>query len=181
MTTRRRTIVGLAVASVIGALACSQYWVMTGRSATVETGRLYRSAALPPDRLIEFCRERRIRTVIDLRETSNDTTAEAEALARAGIRHVAVPTDQVPSPDAVRRFLAVMDDDRNSPVLVHCVHGVGRTGVFSAVYRMEYQGWSSRASILEAMALAGFGSFGPRSAKTAFLSGYVPRSKRHSP
>jgi protein tyrosine phosphatase len=175
MTTRRRVIVGIVVA-VVGAVAWSQYWVVTGRITTVERGRLYRSAALAPDALVAFCRSHGIRTVIDLRKTSGDTESEGAALAHAGIRHVALPTGQVPDADTVRRFLAVMDDRATGPVLVHCTHGVGRTGVFAAIYRMEYQGWSSRAAIFEAMAVAGFGSFGPGNSKAAFLSAYVPRA-----
>jgi len=177
MKLRWQTIVGLVVLAVLGALAWSQYWVATGRMATVERGRLYRSAALSPERLVEFCRTRGIRTVVDLRKPSNETVAEGGALAQAGIRHVALPTGQVPSAETVRQFLAVMDDRRNDPVLVHCTHGVGRSGVFSAIYRMEYQGWSSRSAILEAVVIAGFGSFGPGNSKAAFLSTYVPRAK----
>jgi len=180
MKRRWRMVVGVVVVAVLGVLAWSQYWVATGRAATVEQGRLYRSAALPPDRLVEFCRTRGIRTVVDLRKVSTDTVEEGESLARAGIRHVALPTGQVPSAETVRHFLTVMDDRRNDPVLVHCTHGVGRTGVFSAIYRMEYQGWSSRSAILEAIVMAGFGSFGPGNPKAAFLSTYVPRAKARS-
>ncbi len=181
MTPRRRKMLGLALAVTVGLVAYSQYWVLTGRVATVEPGRLYRSAALPADTLVAFCRAHGIRTVVDLRKTSNDTASEGQVLAAAGIRHVALPTGQVPDAETVRRFLAVMDDRGNAPVLVHCTHGVGRTGVFSAIYRMEYQGWSARTAVLEAMALAGFGSFGPGNAKAAFLLDYVPRAKARTP
>lgn len=175
---RRRTILVVLVLGTLAAIAYSQYWVLTGRFATVESGRLYRSAAMSADRLIEYCRRHGITTVVDFRKTLPDTSAEAQALARAGITHVALPTGQVPSPETVAGFLRAMDAKQNERVLIHCAHGVGRTGVFSAIYRMEYQGWSNRAAILEAVVMSGFGSFGPGNSKAAFLSAYNRRGTR---
>jgi protein tyrosine/serine phosphatase len=178
---RRRTIIALIAAGVLAALGYSQYWVVTGRVATVEPGRLYRSAGVPADRLLEVCRRHGITTVIDFRKESVETHAEAQTLARAGIQYVGLATGQVPSPDTVARFLQVMDEKRHEPVLIHCTHGVGRTGVFSAIYRMEYQGWPRWRAIAEAIVFAGFGSFGPGNAKTEFLSTYTPRRLRRTP
>jgi protein tyrosine/serine phosphatase len=173
MTRRRMALVILLLTA--GALAYSQFWVARGRVGTVAAGRLYRSAAMPEDRLLEVCRERGIRTVIDLRKASSDTAAEAAVLAGAGIRHVALPSEQVPSAETVSAFLRVIDDPAAGPILVHCTHGVGRTGVMSSIYRMEYQGWSPARATAEALLYAGFDSFWPRSEKARFLSGYVPR------
>jgi hypothetical protein len=179
--TRRRTIVVLIGAAALAALAYSQYWVLTGRAATVEAGRLYRSAAMPADRLLEFCRRHLITTVVDFRKEPADARAEAEALARAGIEHVHLPTGQVPSDDTVAQYLRLMDAKRAGPVLIHCTHGVGRTGVFSAIYRMEYQGWPNWRAIAEAVMLSGFGSFGPGNSKAKYLSAYTRRRERQAP
>jgi protein tyrosine/serine phosphatase len=177
---RRRTIAILAAAALVAALGYSQYWVLRGRVATVEPGRLYRSAELAPGRLLEICRRYRVTTVIDFRENAAELRAEADVLAREGIQHVSLATGQVPSAETVAQFLRVMDARRNEPVLIHCTHGVGRTGVFSAVYRMEYQGWPRWRAIAEAMLVAGFDSFGPDSPKRNFLSGYTPRRSEHT-
>ena len=177
MNRRRAVLVALALA-VLATIVYSQYWVLTGRAATVERGRLYRSGKMSSERLIEYCRRHAISTVVDFRKTSPETTAEAQAMARAGIAYVALPTGQVPSAETVTGFLNLMDKKRQEPVLIHCRHGVGRTGVFSAIYRMEYQGWSNRAAILEAVVMSGFGSFGPGNSKAAFLSAYRPRGTR---
>ena len=37
-----------------------------------------------------------------------------------------------------------MDDSSNYPVLIHCYHGVGRAQMFSALYRIEYEGWTNQ-------------------------------------
>jgi len=176
MRRRRRIAAATVGVVVLAAVAYSQYWVATGRIGTVEEGRLYRSAALPADALIGFARQHRITAVVDFRKTSDETRAEAAALAGAGIRHIEIPSGQVPTPDSVARFLTVMDETPNEAVLIHCTHGVGRTGVFSAIYRMEFQGWSRRRALLEAMLYSGFGSFGPGNAKAEFLANYVPRA-----
>lgn len=179
--TRRRTIILLIAAALLAAVGLWAYWESRGRVAVVEPARLYRSAALSATRLLEVCRRYRITTVVDFRDKSAETAAEAEVLARAGIEHVSLPTPQVPSADTVARFLRVMDDKRGQAVLIHCEHGVGRTGLFSAIYRMGYQGWPAWRAIAEAWLLAGFGSFGPRSEKTTYLLGYVPRHSLRIP
>ncbi|MFO7691682.1 MAG: tyrosine-protein phosphatase [Vicinamibacterales bacterium] len=178
--TRRRAILTIAAALVLTALAYSQYWVLTGRTGTVVQGRLYRAAAMPADALVAFCRRHGISTVVDLRKESGDTRAEAEALARAGIRHVSLGTGQVPAPDTVEKFLGLMDATPGEPVLLHCTHGVGRTGVFAAIYRMEYQGWPAWRAIAEAVVFSGFGSFGPGNSKSEFLRDYTPRNQKRA-
>jgi protein-tyrosine phosphatase len=59
-------------------------------------------------------------------------------------------------PAAVEQFLAIMDDSRNYPVLIHCRAGLHRTGVMVALYRMEYEGWTLDEAIRE-LKLNGFG------------------------
>lgn len=82
-----------------------------------------------------------VRTVINLR-TSHSEKAAVEA---AGMRSVEIPMDSMKNvdPAAVRKALSVMTDPANQPVFVHCAHGKDRTGVVSAVYRMEVDGWSA--------------------------------------
>ena len=89
-----------------------------------------------------------------------------------------IPSTQVPPPEAIDAFLKIMDDASGRPVLIHCTHGVGRTGVFAAIYRMEYQGWSNERARREAMLLAGFDSFRKHTAKAKFILAYEPRSNR---
>ena len=74
-------------------------------------------------------------------------------------------------------FLEIMSDEENLPVLIHCEHGVGRTGLHAAIYRMEFQGWSKRCARLEAMLLAGFDSFQKDTDKARFIESYTPQSR----
>jgi len=170
------TILGIVA---VGTVLCAWRWLAWGRFYTVDPGRLYRSGEMPLDRLISTCLSYGIRTVVDFRKSGELAAAERAALASAGVRHVHLPSNQVPTPETVLAFLQIMDDPRNHPVLVHCTHGVGRTGLIAAVYRIEYQGWPNERARSEAALLAGFESFGRDTDKGRFLLGYV--SRRHRP
>src|SRR5262249_51100924 len=67
-------------------------------------------------------------------------------------------------PEAIDRFLEIMDDEANHPVLVHCRAGLHRTGAFCAIYRMEYvdprlgRRWN-QVEAMEEMQDHGFGIF----------------------
>ncbi len=154
------------------------YWAAMGRYAVVDPGRLYRSAEYAPWRLVEECRRLGIRTVVDFRMASPDVDAEAEALGEIGVRYAHLPTGQVPPPEVVDAFLEIMSDEANHPVLIHCEHGVGRTGLHAAIYRMEFQGWSNRCARFEAMLLAGFDSFQKDTDKARFIESYAPRLRK---
>jgi protein tyrosine phosphatase (PTP) superfamily phosphohydrolase (DUF442 family) len=177
---RRRWVRGLQVfaALVLAIVGAGFFWDARGRVATVEAGRLYRSKAMAPERLIDVCRQLGIQTVVDLRKEGEGVTEEAAALARAGIRHVNLPSTQVPDLATVDRFLDLVDETQGQRVLLHCRHGVGRSGVFSAIYRMERQGWSARWATFEALLVAGGGSFRPGSDKATFLAHYQLRRDR---
>jgi len=153
------------------------YWAAMGRYAVVDPGRLYRSAQYAPWRLVEECKRLGIRTVVDFRNPSPDTDAEAEALDKTGVRYAHLATGQVPPPEIVDAFLEIMSDEANLPVLIHCEHGVGRTGLHAAIYRMEFQGWSKECARFEAMLLAGFDSFQKDTDKARFIESYTPRSR----
>lgn len=165
----------LLLAGIAGYLGT---WAATGRHAVVDPGRLYRSAECAPSRLLEECSRLGIRTVVDFREGSPLVDAEAEALAAAGVNHAHLPTGQVPPPEVVEAFLEIMSREENLPVLIHCEHGVGRTGLHAAIYRIEFQGWSNACARWEAMLLAGFDSFQKGTDKARFLESYVPKLRQ---
>jgi protein tyrosine/serine phosphatase len=81
-----------------------------------------------------------VRTVLNLRTRHG----EKKAVEAAGMRYVEIPMNVLKNvdPAAVRKALSVVTDPANQPVFVHCSRGVDRTGVVTAVYRMEVDGWS---------------------------------------
>ncbi len=180
--TRRRTriflILGLVVAGAAGAALIYVQWFRTHRVLAVTEGQLYRSGELPVETLRSEVRRYGIRTVIDFRQDLDKVEVERNALEGLGVRHVHIPSGQVPTPGAVEAFLEILDRSGTKPVLIHCEHGVGRTGVFAAIYRMEYEGWPNARARREAMWISGLDSFHADSSKGRFLSEYVPRERR---
>ncbi len=146
----RRTAAVLCVLAVVLAVWRFRQWHLPHFGA-VRPGVLYRSgqpraAGLPALRLYG------IRTLVNLRGTGfADSRAEMAFAARHGLRfyHLPVGTTEDAIADSVRRFLAIMEDRDNWPVLVHCSRGKERAGLFSAVFRMEFDGWSNQKALYE--------------------------------
>jgi len=165
------------------------------RLRVVTPGKLYRSGQLSADGLDEAVSRFGIRTVLNLQNEAPDPTikpgvSESEFLDSRGVKFVFLNVDLVKKwhaaearPAAVARFIALMDNPDNFPMLIHCRAGLHRTGVLLALYRMEYEGWT-RDEALRELKLHGFG----RSACTArndYIQQYVlfhePRARRHNP
>ena len=94
-----------------------------------------------------------IKTVVNLRNNAGD---DALVLPK-GVRYEQIPFDtwQVKEADVVR-FLKIVRNPANQPVLLHCKHGADRTGMMTAIYRIVEQGWRKQDAIAE-MTQGGFG------------------------
>jgi len=155
------------------------YWaVLNYRFYTLAEGQIYRSGAMPATVLLKKIKKYNIRTVIDFRKSGDDVASEKDTLDNTDVRYINLPSKQVPSNENIAKFLAILDHQDNRPILMHCHHGVGRAGAFSAIYRMEYEKWNNDRAIREARWLSGFGSFQKGSRKEVFLRNYIPRWKK---
>jgi len=132
---------------------------------------------MPPTKLLEVVQKYKIRAVIDLRKPGEKVDAERAALVQAGIEHFHLPTRQVPPAEVVEKYLAILDQAENRPVLVHCRHGEGRSVLFAAIYRIEYEGWSNERARRASRLIPEIGSFSASSSKGKFLQKYIPRTR----
>jgi len=94
-----------------------------------------------------------VKTVINLRSFHSDRDEIGTTVLRQ--EHIYMKTWHPEREDAVR-FLRLVKDPANAPVLVHCQHGADRTGAMCALYRIVVQGWSKQEAIRE-MREGGFG------------------------
>jgi tyrosine-protein phosphatase SIW14 len=160
----------------------------------VEPGVFYRSGQMTVAGFAEAIARHGIRTIINAQDEYPDpdvwfgyfdrsTIKESELCRQLGVQYVFLPPDLIPHrlipehrPPAIERFLAIMDDPARLPVLVHCKAGLHRTGVLTAVFRMEYQGFTPREAITDLKA-NGFGEFVCSSANdyiTQYILSYRP-------
>lgn len=113
---------------------------------------LYRSAQ-PSAEGIANLKAMGIETIVNLRSFHSDR----DELGNSGIayEHIFMKTWHPEEEDAVR-FLQIVTNSKNGPVLVHCQHGADRTGTMCALYRVAVQNWNKEEAISE-MTMGGFG------------------------
>lgn len=90
-----------------------------------------------------------VKTVIDLQ--MDGLASEKLQVEQAGMTFYRIPmsTHEAPTPDQIDQFLRLVADSASQPVYVHCAGGRHRTGVMTAVYRMEKDGWSADRAFAE--------------------------------
>jgi tyrosine-protein phosphatase SIW14 len=84
-----------------------------------------------------------VKTVIDL-QADGDNQDEGRLVEDAGMTFVRIPmlTRVAPTQEQIDQFLQIVKDPARQPVYVHCKGGRHRTGVMTAIYRMEQDGWT---------------------------------------
>ena len=108
------------------------------------SGDLYR-CALPDEQGYNAAREMGVQTIVNLRPSKS---SEKPAGSIPNYVNIPVHTGS-PSYDQAHEFFKVVDNPENQPVLLHCYHGADRTGAFTALYRINRQGWSKDEAIRE--------------------------------
>ncbi|MFO0849743.1 MAG: tyrosine-protein phosphatase [Gemmataceae bacterium] len=157
-------------------------YVHAKRLRVVTDGKVYRSGQLPADGFREAFRRFDIKTVINLQEEARDPhiprtwltswvgkpdVLESELCKQSGVKYVTLDGGVLDTPDntpggrpkVIDDFLAICDDPANYPILLHCKAGLHRTGLLTAVYRMEYEK-RPQAEVVREMLANGFGTFG---------------------
>lgn len=142
---RRNRVAGLnrrALWALLGGvcIACllEAGWVIAGANFhTVLAGEIYRSAQLPAATLREVALKHGIRSVVNLRGTSDDADwyhAQRRALAEIGVRQFDVNLSSyfLPAVSELQRLVQVLDECPR-PLLIHCRRGADRTGVAAAL------------------------------------------------
>ena len=122
-----------------------------------------------------------IKTVIDLQGDGLNAD-EAGLVAAAGMKFYRIPmtTRVTPTAEQLARFLQVVNDPALQPVYVHCKGGRHRTGVMTAVYRMENNGWTADQAFQE-MKKYRFGSDFLHPEFKQFVYAYQPLNRRGAP
>jgi len=152
-------VIVLLIAGVPFALYRAQY-AHAKRFREVTPGRFYRSGQMTAAGLRETIERYGIKTVLNLQHENPDpvmpenwlgrpAVAESEVCKQLNVRYVLLTPDVLPQPNDVTKkplvvddYLKLLDDPASYPILIHCKAGLHRTGRLTAIYRMEYEGWS---------------------------------------
>lgn len=154
---------------------------------TITEGKVYKSGVIPPDEIQDYVAKYHIKSIVDLRfpgtgddinnpEVPSELKAEKIAVSKIpGVRYYNNGSDQVPKQENLDKFFKIMDDSTNYPVLIHCYHGIGRAQMYSALYRIEYEGWQPDDARSKAAFPLLFSSFELGKPKGDYLHNYKPR------
>jgi protein tyrosine/serine phosphatase len=187
-----RIFLGLAIVAIIVA---GPYYFYQFRKAqfrnfhVVKEGVLYRSGQMTQDGFQRMVYDHSIKTVISLRFASNPKDAPPdvfeEGLSRSmGMNHFRIPYrswhsvhGSIPADKGVNKFLKIMRDPANYPVLIHCFAGIHRTGAYCAIFRIEFDHWSNEQAMAEMKA---YGYVMEHPDVFAYLQNYRPPSPSHA-
>ncbi|MFO0879842.1 MAG: tyrosine-protein phosphatase [Gemmataceae bacterium] len=160
------------------AIACQQQGKLRNFHA-VREGVLYRCGQPTPETISRLVRDLGIRTVITLRDDASSVDErERNYCLQKGLRFVRIPPmswaggqGKAPVRQGVRTFLDTVANPANHPILLHCLRGVHRTGLYTAHYRIEFEGWSVEDALEEMRAL-GYVEFGDHEDVRDYWAGY---------
>ncbi len=178
----------ISLAIVVIALLGYDAWNMriNNNFGVITPNKVYKSGAIHANDIGNYIKKYNIKTVIDLRDTQNQKTnrvEEEKAIDQIdGTRYVNITSPQVPTKKNLKKFFEVLDDKANYPVLIHCYHGLGRTMLYTALYRIEYENftnedarWLTRPYPIESFLHNS--SFSKGREKGAFLINYIKRDQ----
>jgi protein tyrosine/serine phosphatase len=193
-----QTLVGLAAIALLiaGPVYFSTRQLRQTRNfRAVREGVLYRGAQFTPEGLKRVIHDYGIRTVVTLRDSHDPgltppDEAEENYCVNQEINYLRLPPlawenridpkGPAPVEPNVQKFLKIMRDPKNYPVLVHCFAGVHRTGAFTAIYRMEFEHWT-HAEALSEMRACGYTTLDDEWDILGFLERYRPSWMDESP
>jgi protein tyrosine/serine phosphatase len=173
-------------------------YIHAKRFREVTPERFYRSGQMTAAGLREIVAKYGIKTVINLQHEEPDPLLldrwmgsgiirESELCRDLNVKYLLLKPDVIPKghpkdqvPPVVDEYLSILDDQSTYPVLIHCKAGLHRTGRLTAIYRMEYHGWSQGEALRELRA-NGYGNFMASEADEfiiQFIKNYTPRKDR---
>lgn len=157
----------------------------------VSPGVIYRSGQMTIPAIKKIVDDYHIKSIVTFRDTYTGSgpppDAEEEAFSNSfGIKYLRLTprkwdSDQGEPPvmQNVRKYVELLSDPANLPVLVHCFAGIHRTGSYCAIYRMEFEGWTNEKAIHELKHM-GYGQLEAEKDVHGFLKSYQPIRKSTS-
>lgn len=92
-----------------------------------------------------------VKTIIDLRESGQNTMFEKEHVEKLKLKYINIPIGEfsAPSNAQIAQLLSLLNNESGA-VFVHCRRGKDRTGTVIACYRIQHDGWNNVRALEEA-------------------------------
>ena len=90
-----------------------------------------------------------IKTIINLKKSVEGFEMRLAARYGVALEHIKMSADRPPTDSQLETYFGLLDNPNNYPIWMHCQGGADRTGVMTAIYRLEYQNWSKVDAIKE--------------------------------
>ena len=99
----------------------------------------------PTDEGFRYLAKLGVKVIIDLREADGRSKAEERVVTGAGMRYINVPMTGLnpPTEGQITKILALLEDNTNGALFVHCRRGADRTGAVIAAYHIDHQKWDN--------------------------------------
>lgn len=152
--------------------------------AAVQPGVLYRDGAKSASQLgaaLDEVHPHTVVSLVDEKEQADPSKPqfgqESKLCDSRGIRleRIEVKLGGWPTSDNIQKFLSIVTDKQNQPVLVHCAQGVRRTGFFVAAYQESVLGYD-QARAKDAILTFGHSDSTINDIRR-FIDGYNPQTR----
>lgn len=182
------SILGLAVLALPVALAMG---IQQDKRhfRTVREGLFYRSGQMNGSGLARTVHDFGIKTVITLRDAnkpndpppdlSEENWCRENGLNYHRFRPLAWESSDgstAPVESNISKYLKILGETKNYPILLHCFAGIHRTGTYTAIYRMEVEHWSLEKAVQE-MRKCGYTHIENDKDLCGFIMGYRPSER----
>ncbi len=116
---------------------------------------IYRTGRPTEKGLTDLAKEKGIKTVINLEDSSSAQKKEKAWAEKLGLTYMPYPTDSFARPDdtKVAEILEILKDQTRYPILIHCKHGEDRTGMMVGLHRVFNEGWKADVAYQEMLDL----------------------------
>ena len=116
---------------------------------TVVPGKIYRSGQPGKAQLEGWVKEYGLKSILTLRH--GIPSYEKELADRYGLKLYQIPFSAKTGLQENRwqAIRAILTDANNLPILIHCRGGGDRSGIVTALYRIEVQGWPLEKALHE--------------------------------
>jgi len=143
MRSKTRRLLLLSFLFPVGLLAVFFAWDygIQKNFDTVVPGKIYRSGQPSEGQLKEWIQRYGFRTILSLR--FGVPAYEKELAKRYGVKFYHIPFSATKGLGERQwgKIRSILIDESNLPLLVHCHGGGDRSGIVTALYRVEIQGW----------------------------------------